>query len=610
MIIAVASGKGGTGKTTLSVNMAAALAVPNGAGESVWLLDCDVEAPNDHLFLAPDFEHEEPVTVLKPEWDPALCTGCGRCAEACLYNALAVVNRKVILFPELCHACGACTFVCPEGAFSEVPAPIGTVQSGRVAEGFRFAHGLLNVGEALAPEVVEAVLGRARPGQTTIVDAAPGTGCPVVAALRGADVAVLVTEPTPFGLNDLKLAVRLSLDLGLPTGVVVNRSDGEDALIQEYLDRVGVPLIGRIPFRRDYAETYSRGELLVERHPELKERLLSIHERAVKTAAGPVPATPEEEPMSAAPGDTPAGVTGRGTGTTRELIVISGKGGTGKTTVTSSLAALLGEQVLADCDVNAADLHLLLEPRLVEAEDFLGGREATIDPETCVACGECAEACHFDAMGAAPDGGSYRVDELACEGCGLCGLVCPVDAVEVSRARTGSTFLSATPYGPLAHARLDVGAENSGRLVTGVRERAADLAAERGGDRIIGDGPPGTSCPVIASVTGADLALVVTEPTVAGVHDLKLALELTDHFGVPALVCINKCDLNPEQAELIRRMVEGTGAEVVGEVPFDEEVNRALHAGEILAATREGPAARAMRRLAEALQERLAPAGA
>jgi len=204
MILTVASGKGGTGKTTFSVNLAYALAQ---RGERVRLLDCDVEEPNDHLFVKPHFTEERDVTVPKPVWDANKCTACGKCAKACHYNAIAVVKKKVLIFNELCHSCGVCTYVCPEGALSERDAKIGIVQAAPGHKPFFFAHGLLNIGEALAPNVVRAVKEHLDPQAINIIDASPGTACPVIEAVRGADAALLVTEPTPFGLNDLKLAV-------------------------------------------------------------------------------------------------------------------------------------------------------------------------------------------------------------------------------------------------------------------------------------------------------------------------------------------------------------------------------------------------------------------
>ncbi|MDD5483278.1 MAG: ATP-binding protein [Kiritimatiellae bacterium] len=266
------------------------------------------------------------------------------------------------------------------------------------------------------------------------------------------------------------------------------------------------------------------------------------------------------------------------------MTIISGKGGTGKTTLTASFAVLAKQSVLADNDVDAADLHLLIVPEIMEIHPFSGGYKAEIEGNKCIGCGKCASACHFDAIrfdGPGNDivGQTYRIDSFACEGCGFCRLVCPVNAIRSEKAVTGQWFISATRLGPMVHARLGVAEENSGRLVTQVRNQAAKMADELHSDRIIGDGPPGTGCPVIASVSGTDLALIVTEPTVSGVHDMERVLKLTEHFRVPAFVVINKADLNAEQADHIVRIAEQYKSRVIGKIPFDRSVNDALMAG-------------------------------
>ncbi len=613
MIITIASGKGGTGKTTVAVNMAAALTRSKTAKSQVRLLDCDVEEPNDHLFVNPCFSIREDVQVRRPEWNADLCTGCRKCQEACHYNAIAVVQKvnlagtaqttkkaRVMIFSELCHACGVCSYVCPEKALTEHPVSIGTVEVDPDNGEFYFAHGVLNVGEPLAPAVVKGVKKHATEDGLTLIDAAPGTACPVVEAMQGADVVVLVTEPTPFGLNDLRLALNMALKLEIPVGIVVNRSDGEDAIIQEYADEAGVLVLGRIPFNRRYAEVYSRGGLLVDEFPEVTEALFDVYRKAAALAGTEPPPAPEEELLAEMVATDRGRPEGSAHADYRECTVISGKGGTGKTTVTAALAALAEDKVLADCDVDAADLHLLLRPEVREVRDFYGGQKAVIDQDLCTGCSRCAELCHFAAIEPAVSEGeddvlTYQVNDFACEGCGLCGYVCPVDAIQVNEAPTGQSYVSRTPYGTMSHARLGVAEENSGKLVTWVRERASALATEEGASAILNDGSPGTGCPVIASISGVDFALIVTEPTVSGVHDLERVLELCRHFRVRSLVCINKCDLNPEQAGRIGRMAERYGARVIGEVPFDSAVNEALCAGRNLVEFGRGPAAEAVR---------------
>jgi len=607
MIITVASGKGGTGKTTFAVNLAYALAK---RGERVRLLDCDVEEPNDHLFVKPAFTATSYVRVLKPSWDADKCTGCGRCAEACNYNAMAVVRGKVLVFNELCHSCGVCSYVCPEDALSEEPVSIGKVEAAPDNKPFFFAHGLLDIGEALAPNVVKAVKAHIDPGAVNLLDASPGTACPVVEALEGADVAALVTEPTPFGLNDLKLAAALTLKMGIPTGVVVNRSDGEDRMIADWCRDTGVPIVGRIPFERKYAETYSAGHILVDWHDELNANLLRIYEALSALKGTAVPPPPAMAGMELATEDEPPFGAGQAADY-REVTIISGKGGTGKTTVAASFAVLCSNQVLADSDVDAADLHLLLTSRVREANPFVGGTKAEVDPALCVGCGRCADACHFDALrfdGPANDviGKTWRIDPLACEGCGLCPRVCPAEAIRAESAVTGNQYVSSTAHGPMVHARLGIAEENSGRLVAQVRNRAGELAAELQAERILGDGPPGTGCPVIASVSGTDLVLVVTEPTVSGVHDLERVLELAAHFGVPALVLINKADLNTEQAARIEEVARQQDSRVIGRIPFDRSVNDALMAGKTVVHYSEGAASDAVRSAWREVQASLA----
>ena len=606
MRIVVASGKGGTGKTTFAVNLAYVLAR---RGEKVRLLDCDVEEPDDHLFVKPENTSSRDVTVLKPVLDAGKCDGCGKCAQECNYNAIAVVKNKVLIFNELCHSCGVCSFVCPRNALSERQAPIGKIISAPQNEPFYFAYGVLNIGEALAPAVVNAVKGQFDPAAINILDASPGTACPVVKALEGADVAVLVTEPTPFGLNDLKLAAAMTIKMGIPTGIIVNRSDGADEIIARYAEATGIPIVGRIPFKRAYAETYSAGFILVDRHAELAENLLQIYGNIAAMKGAKLPPPPPLDELIAGPDLKKPFAPGRADHY-KEITVISGKGGTGKTSVTASFAVMAGQSVLADNDVDAADLHLILKPAILEKHPFASGKKAEIDAKKCIGCGKCSAACHFDAIrfdGPANDivGQTYRIDPFACEGCGLCRLVCPVQAVKTERAVTGQWFVSATQCGPMVHARLGIAEENSGRLVTQVRNRAAQMAEEVRLDKIIGDGPPGTGCPVIASVSGADLALIVTEPTVSGVHDMERVLKLAAHFRVPALVVINKADLNADQAARIARIAEENRSRVVGRIPFDRKVNDALMAGKTVVDYGDSAAADALRGIWAEVQKAL-----
>ena len=277
MRIVVASGKGGTGKTTVAVSLA--LSLVEGAGERVYFLDCDVEEPNAHLFLKPDIEGREEVAVSVPQVREERCTYCGRCAEVCQYHAIAVVGKKVLVFKEICHGCGSCALNCPVEAIIEVPHPIGVIEVGRAGD-MPFAHGILNIGEPMATPLIrrlKEVFDDA--SGVTIVDAPPGTSCPVVEAMRGSDFALLVTEPTPFGLHDLALAVEVTEALGIPAGVVVNRDGIGDEGVDRYCAQKGVPILMRIPFDRRIAEAYAHGTPLVRVFPSYKEALRKLFER-------------------------------------------------------------------------------------------------------------------------------------------------------------------------------------------------------------------------------------------------------------------------------------------------------------------------------------------
>jgi MinD superfamily P-loop ATPase len=279
-VLAVASGKGGTGKTTLSVALAMALA----GTHDVTLLDADVEAPNGHLFLRLEWTGDEPLSRLVPTFDEERCDGCGICREVCAFRAIVVLGGSPLLFPELCASCGACARLCPSNAIREQEHEIGRLEAGHAGT-LRFVQGRLNVGEARAVPVVDAVVRHAHDSGTFVIDAAPGTSCPVIAAVRGADYLLLVTEPTRFGLNDLELAVEMARALGLPHGVVINRADLGDDKVQEYCRREGIPILLEIPFDRAVAETCATGGTLLDVRPELAQTLRTLFEHVRKEVA-------------------------------------------------------------------------------------------------------------------------------------------------------------------------------------------------------------------------------------------------------------------------------------------------------------------------------------
>ena len=271
MICSIASGKGGTGKTTIATNLAAAL-----ADRPVQLLDCDVEAPNSHIFLKPEIDKTETVHILVPHVDEEKCTLCGRCGEVCEYHAIGVFGKSVLVFPELCHACGGCSLACPEDAITEVEHAVGELQRGR-AKSIEFVTGQLNIGEAKATPVISAVKQTIRNSSITIIDAPPGTSCPVVETVRGSDFVLLVTEPTPFGLNDLKLAVEVMRKLQLPFAVVLNRADMGDDRVEQFCHTEGIDIVMRIPQDRAIAQAYSSGQLLIEAMPEYREAFRQLY---------------------------------------------------------------------------------------------------------------------------------------------------------------------------------------------------------------------------------------------------------------------------------------------------------------------------------------------
>ncbi|MDI6890275.1 MAG: ATP-binding protein [Thermodesulfovibrionales bacterium] len=258
----------------------------------------------------------------------------------------------------------------------------------------------------------------------------------------------------------------------------------------------------------------------------------------------------------------------------KQIVIISGKGGTGKTVLTASFAALATNKVMVDCDVDAADLHLLLQPEIKERHEFRSGVTAMIDKELCQECGECISVCRFDAISE-----NFIVDPISCEGCTICSYVCPAGAITLEENISGEWFISDTKYGPLVHAKLGIAEENSGKLVSVVRQKAKEIAEKENLDYVIIDGPPGIGCPVIASLSNVDLAMIVTEPTLSGIHDMERVAKVSKHFGIPTKVVINKFDINPENSEDIKRICQKEDIEVLAHLPFSQRVSESIVQG-------------------------------
>lgn len=260
----------------------------------------------------------------------------------------------------------------------------------------------------------------------------------------------------------------------------------------------------------------------------------------------------------------------------KEITVISGKGGTGKTSMVASLVSLAHKPVVADCDVDAADLHLVLDPKVKKAHDFSGGKSAEIMPDKCYGCGNCFELCRFGAViKDESNRPAYSIDHISCEGCGVCSYFCPEKAIVFEPSVNGQWYISDTGYGPMVHAKLGIAEENSGKLVALVRDQAKSIAESEGLSYVIIDGPPGIGCPVIASVSGTDYVLIVTEPTLSGAHDLERVMELINYFKIPAFLCINKYDINPAISEVIEKKARAAGVKIAGRIRYDRAVTEA-----------------------------------
>jgi MinD superfamily P-loop ATPase len=270
--ITVASGKGGTGKTTVATNLAYFLS----DSRRVQYLDCDVEEPDGHIFIKPDFSKREQATILIPQVNNELCVGCGKCSKNCQYGALATIKGKTLVFPELCHSCGLCAKICPTKAITEVEREIGYIESGIGENGIEFVRGLLNIGESTVPPLISKVIDKSNPNTIQVIDAPPGAACPTIECMKHADVIIMVTEPTPFGLHDLKAAISIALDFNKPTALVINRAGRENKELDDFIKEKNIPILTEIPNDMDIARNYSRGNLILKSLPAYRQNFIRI----------------------------------------------------------------------------------------------------------------------------------------------------------------------------------------------------------------------------------------------------------------------------------------------------------------------------------------------
>lgn len=588
-IIAVLSGKGGAGKTMLSTNMAYALAR---SGRKVTLLDCDVEEPNSHIFISSENVSAEDVKVRSPqEVNEKQCHHCGVCAKACKFNAITMINNRVLFFPSLCRGCGACMEVCPAQAIIEKERVIGRIFHGS-GKGIDLHYGLLDLKEARMTVPLIKEVKRSAGEDVVILDSPPGTACPAVETVKDADVCVLIGDPTPFGIHDFKMAEAMCRQVGKVPLVVINRSGPEATEFSRYIHQKGLKAVSRISDSSQIARMCSNGQLVAENDPDMEQVFLRIGESLLSS----VPASFSVQVKKPAH-DQDARLSSRDEQSVRlpekhakEILVISGKGGTGKTSLAASFAVLSEDMVVSDCDVDASNLPILLNPTIIQKNEFSGGQVAWIDKEKCTLCGLCGKKCKFDAVKSIGLGldRSLEIDPLSCEGCGLCGLVCPSGAVKFFKPVNGTWYISDTSCGPFTHADLLPGQENTGRLVALLKGKNQILADQENRKGVLIDGSPGTGCPVVSSLSNVDYAVLVTEPSIAAMHDLERIIDLTGHFKIACGIVINKSGLNDEYSEKINELAEKKNCRILGEIPYDSVFNEAQSAGQAVTAYSSG----------------------
>ena len=567
MKIAITSGKGGVGKTFVATCLADVFQKT----QNVTYIDCDVEAPNAHLFIQPEQINEQQQMLECIEGvDPDKCTYCGLCAKNCFFNAIVVGKNNAMVFSELCRWCGACKIVCPNDALLSSKRSIGTIYNSKV-ENIDLNWATLQAGAGgMTVKLIEKIKNGIK-HDLAVLDSPPGTSCAVVNTIQDCDIVVLVSDPTRFGQHDLKLSVHLCKAMNIKPVVIINRAEiGNKEQMRQWCQSEGIEVIAEIPDDRKIAKLYSKGMLptkhlksLQYQFADIANKLLSLPPSDIKKA-GPV--NNHKTMFLDAGQSVTADTTEQPPKPVSEITIVSGKGGTGKTSL-SACFAQLEKTVITDCDVDAADMHLLLEPTILESAQYQGGRVMSIDKDTCINCGKCIDICQWQAISRKDN--DVVIDPDRCEGCGACQLACPANAITETKSNDGRWYWSKTRHGKMSHATLEPGKENSGKLVTLLRKNTSEKIDESQNNTVVLDGSPGTGCPVIASIGGAKAAVIVTEPTTSGLHDLKRILELTNHFKIKSGVVINKSDLNPDVTNQIKDCAKDLKASILGHLPYD-----------------------------------------
>ena len=577
MKIAVTSGKGGSGKTLLATCLAEIISKT----QPVTYIDCDVEAPNGHLFIKPkntEVREEKAKSIESIDLDK--CVFCGKCAKTCFMNAIIVGRENAMVFPELCRYCGGCEVVCKEQALVKGSRTIGQSMAGSSGNiEIRWAELATGAG-GMTTTLIKNLINNIADDGITIIDSPPGTSCPVVETVQGADIVVLAADPTRFGMHDLKLSVAMCRKLGIEPLIIINRVGiGHLEDLMQWCQQQQLTVIGEIPDCREIAECYSRGLIATDQIESVKEIFEGIVAKLLDYKPDAKAEIKIDQKLYLAEAQTRKSAVSNNDRNTDafEIAVLSGKGGSGKTSISACLAQLSGN-ITADCDVDAADMHLLLNPEIEECCDFVGGNVMQIESNKCHPCGDCIYICQFGAVERTETYG-YRINEDKCEGCGACLELCPRNAIYSKPSVNGRMYLSNMRFGKLSHATLAPGQENSGKLVTTVRSQAVGFA-QRG--TVIIDGSPGTGCPVIASVGGVKVAVLVTEPTLSGLHDLKRIYDLCRHFKVPAKIIINKADINIHVTSEIETFARENNIEVAGRLIYSDDFNKAQQQGQTI----------------------------